>query len=57
MKSKIAIAIAAIAFASGGAYAAVEAMGCCDNCCDEMGQQRGDHARTAAPAPAPAPQH
>jgi hypothetical protein len=55
MKSKIAIALAAIAFASGTAYAAVQAMGCCDNCCDEMRQHHGDHAQT--PAPAPAPQH
>lgn len=53
MKSKIAIAVAAIVFASGTAYA-VQGMACCDNCacCRE---KQGD-AHKGHPAPAPAPQ-
>jgi hypothetical protein len=59
MKSKIAIAAAAILFATGTAYAAVSAMGCCEDCCDEMRQQGGhaNHGATPAPVPAPTPQH
>jgi hypothetical protein len=55
MKSKIAIAAAAILFATGTAYAAVSAMGCCEDCCDEMRQNHADHGQ--AQTPAPAPQH
>jgi hypothetical protein len=56
MKSKIAIAAAFILFATGTAYAAVSAMGCCEDCCDEMREHRGNHGQAQTPAPAPAPQ-
>ena len=47
---KLLIAIAAIAFTSSAAYAAVDmAMDCCKDCCKDK------HDGHATPAPAPAP--
>ena len=35
MKSKIAIAVAAVVFGASAAYAAATGMDCCKDCCDK----------------------
>ncbi|MCL6684609.1 hypothetical protein [Sphingomonas alba] len=43
MKSRFAIAVAAIVFGATAAYAATEAMGCCKDCCKDKTEQHQDH--------------